>query len=467
MKIRTIYTSLFLGIASLSLSSCLVAKKYKQPQVLPDQLQYRTDHLPTDSMTMAEVQWKDFFTDVLLQQYIEKALENNIDIRIAIQQIADAEAYYKQGRLGYLPTLNAGISASLQKASENTKFGAVFDGLISQFDMSLSLSWEFDIWGKIRSQKRAAEANYLSSVAAHQAVKTRLVATIATTYYRLLAIDKQIGITENTIVNRSNGLQTITALKESGAVTEVAVKQTEAQLYTAQSILIDLQKEAKLLENTLSILLGEMPHHIERTHFEDQKIETELKTGVPLQLVSNRPDVRVAENGYRNAFEMVNVARSQFYPTIRLTASGGIQSFDLRDLFDVKSLFANLLGGLLQPIFNQRQIRTQYQVAIAQQNQARLRFEQSLLVASREVSDALYAYDASTEKLIYDTKKFDAYNQAVVYSEALLNHGLANYLEVLTAKDNALNAELYMVNTKLMQLTSIVDLYRALGGGWK
>ncbi|MDN6310195.1 MAG: TolC family protein, partial [Psychroflexus sp.] len=310
-------------------------------------------------------------------------------------------------------------------------------------------------------------ATYLQSVAAHKAVKTRLIASISSAYFQLLAIDEQIEITEETIENRENSLETTIALKEAGNVTEVAVKQTEAQIYTAKAILVDLKKESKLLENTLSILLGDSPHMIARTTLERQVINTELKTGVPAQLLSNRPDVIVAENAYRNAFEMTNVARSQFYPSITLSASGGFQSLDVSDLFNSNSLFANLVGGIAQPLFNKRKIRTQYEVAQSEKEQALLRFEESLLTAGKEVSDALYSYESATDKIGLKTKEFEAYKVATEYSEELLNNGLANYLEVLTARENVLTSQLNLVDARFSQLNSMIDLYRAVGGGWK
>ena len=196
-------------------------------------------------------------------------------------------------------------------------------------------------------------------------------------------------------------------------------------------------------------------------------LKTSLKTGVPAQLLVNRPDVRASEFALINAFELTNVARSNFYPSLTLSASGGLQALQIDELFDTNSLFATIIGGLTQPIFNRRSIKTQYEVAQAQQEQARLQFKQALLTASREVSDALYTYEAATEKLDVKRKEFESYNTATEYSEELLDNGLANYLEVLTARENALNSSLDLINTRLTQLQSVVDLYEALGGGWQ
>ncbi len=455
-----------LTLAFLSLQSCFVAKDYARPENVVESQQFRTDQLPQDSMSMATVSWKEIFTDPILQSYITEGLTNNMDIRIAMQQIAIAEAYVKQGKAGYFPTLNGTARATHQELGKGNRVPGQGSS-IDQFEVSAGLSWEADIWGKIRSAKRASDATYLQSVAAHQAVKSRLIANIAATYYQLLALDEQIRVTEETIETRSKGLETTVALKDAGVVTEVGVKQTEAQLYTAQAILIDLKTQSRLIENTLSILLGSAPREMNRNTLEAQSIDIPLETGVPSQLLGNRPDVMAAEYSLVNAFELTNVARSSFYPSLTLSANGGFLSFDLDNLFSVNSLFSSVLGGLTQPIFNSRKIRTQYEVSQAQQNQALLQFKYALLIAGKEVSDAMYSIESASEKIIIKGRENDAYNLATDYSEVLLDNGLANYLEVLTAQERALSSSLDLVAAKNSRLQAIVDLYEALGGGWR
>tara|TARA_B100001750_G_scaffold55397_1_gene43280 strand:+ start:1241870 stop:1243120 length:1251 start_codon:yes stop_codon:yes gene_type:complete len=416
---------------------------------------------------MAEVSWKEIFTDAQLQGYIEKALTNNLDIRMAMQSVVSAEAYLKQGKAGYFPTLSATASVTRTKNSENSQFGSIFSEAIEQYQLSGNLSWEADIWGKIRSNKRAAGASYLQSVAAHQAVKTQLIASIADTYYQLLALDRQKRVAEETLNARKSSLETTAALKDAGQVTEVAVKQTEAQVHTTEIILIDLENNIKLLENSFCILLGEPPHEVERSQLSQQEIETELRTGVPASLLANRPDVIQSEYALVNAFELTNVAKSSMYPSLTLTATGGLQSLELDNWFDASSLFSTLVGSLTQPLFNQRQLRTQLEVSKAQQEQALLSYKKVLLTAGQEVSNALYSYNAETKKLSAREKELESYALAEDYSEELLNNGLANYLEVLTARQNALNSELNLIDSQYGQLSATVELYRALGGGWQ
>lgn len=466
MRKIKLYKFVLVPLALWSLQSCFVAKDYERPEVVQEEF-YRTDRLPQDSTSIAEVSWRDLFRDPFLVSYIEQGLENNLDIRVAIQQIIAAEAYVKQGKAANLPIFNLGTAVNHQILSRNSQFGSFFDGSITQYEATGNLSWEADIWGRIRSSNRAFRASYLQSVAAHQAVKTELIANIASLYYQLLALDEQLHITQQTISTRESSLETTRALKEAGNLTEVAVQQTEAQLYRARAVLVDVETNIRLIENALSILLGAAPHQIQRGSLDQQEINTELSIGIPMELMRNRPDVIAAEYNLVNAFELTNVARSSFYPSLRLTATGGFQSLDLYELFDVNSLFANMAASLAQPVLNRRQIRTQYEVAQAQQEMALLEFKKSILVASREVSDALYSFKAAEERIELKTLEFEAYERATVYSEELLNNGMANYLEVLTAQENALNSRLELINAHFSSLNSIVDLYQALGGGWK
>ena len=420
---------------------------------------------------MAEVSWKKMFTDPYLAGYIEKGLENNLDVRIAVQQILAAEAYAKQAKLGYLPSIIGMVKGTRSDVSENTQRGGELNrsGIdhVNEFELSGMLSWEADIWGKILSNKRAFAAQYMQTIAAHKAVKTKLIADISSTYYQLLAYDSKLKITEKTITFRQKSLETIKALKDAGQANRVAVDQYAAQLYNAQALLIDLKAERFKTENVLSILLGETPRHFERSILKDQNINIDPDLGVPTLLLRNRPDIISAEYQLVNAFELTNVARSSLYPSFTLSATLGLQSSTFDKWFSVGSLFANLAGGITQPIFNQRKLKTQYEVAKTEQNSALLDFKKSLLNAGKEVSDALYTYRAETEKFEYYRKEVEALRKAESDSKELLENGLGNYLDLLTAGQSALDSELKIIDNKLSQLTSIVELYHALGGGWK
>jgi NodT family efflux transporter outer membrane factor (OMF) lipoprotein len=462
-----IYRAALLGLTVTVMQSCFVAKDYKRPELKTADL-YRNEVVSTDTTSLANVSWDKIFTDTLLQGYISKGLENNLDIRIAMQNIAAAQATMKQGKAGYFPRLSAGVDWTHQELSKNSQFGAFLeDGSTNQYQLSGNLSWEADIWGKIRSNKRATNAAYLQTTAVNQAIKTQLIADIAATYYQLLSVDAQIIVAEETLINRNESVETILALKEAGNVTEVGVKQTEAQKYATQIIIADLKNNIIILENTMSILLGEASAEIERSTFESQTMQPAITLGVPAGLLRNRPDVIAAEYNLITNFEMTNVAKSGFYPTLKVTASGGLQSIDLKEWFSANSIFANIITGLTQPIFNQREVKTKFEIAKANQEKAYLQFEQSLLTAGKEVSDALAQYNNETYKITVREKQVDALKKAANYSDELLTYGMANYLEVLTSKNDALNAELSLVDNKFQQYKAVIQLYKALGGGWQ
>lgn len=466
---QLIIGSVFSVLALTSLQSCFVAKKYQTPEIEIED-QYRNVST-NDSTTLASMPWKDLFTDPKLNTLISEALNSNLDLLMAVERVNAAEAYFKQGKMGYLPTISLSGNGGNYELSDNSYSGISAGGdgpNYETYQLNGTISWEADIWGKIRSNKRAYRASYLQSEASRRAIESSLVANMASTYFQLLALDAQVNLTRKTVTNRKESLKTMKSLKEAGQVTEAAVKQTEAQLYSTQILLIDLKQNVSLLENTISILLGRNAGKIDRGTLSEQQINTELNTGFPAQLLRNRPDVIAAEYGLINAFELSNVARSNFYPSISLSASAGFESVDFDNWFSSSSIFSNLIGNLTQPVFNSRKIRSQYEAAKAGQNEAKYNFKKTILTASKEVSDALYKYNTEKDKYQVRLKELEALQQAVVYSEQLLNNGYENttYLEVLTARSNALNSEINTIDNKFQQLNSLVDLYLSLGGGW-
>lgn len=452
-----------------AITSCMARKEYERPKNVVDEKLFRTDMLPSDSISVANVSWKEIFTDPILQGHISKALDNNLDIRIALQSINSAEAYLKQSKAAYAPTLSVGPNYTFQTQSLNTQFGQIIGErrYVNQFDITASLGWEADLWGKMKAQEKAQLAAYLGTVAAHKAVKSSLVASIASAYYQLLTFDSQKKIITETIAIREKNLETTKALKASGNLTEVAVQQSEALVFNAKSLLIDIDTQIQLLENTMSLLMGEPSHTIERSTLEGQNLPIDLKLGYPVQLLANRPDVMRAEYNLMNAFELTNAAKAQFYPTLKLTGSGGLQSVDIDHLFNVNSLFANVVAGLAQPILNKRTIKTNYDVSLANQETAYLNFRKTVLTAGKEVSDAIRVFSVQDSFIELKQKELVAYKNSVEYSQELVNYGMANYLEVLNASVNSLNAELNISNARYNKMKAAVELYQALGGGWK
>lgn len=459
----------FTILTAAVLSSCMVRKEYERPKDIVDEKLFRTDMLPQDSISSANISWKEIFTDPVLQSHISKALEANLDIRIALENINSAEAYLKQSKAAYLPTLSVGPNYTFQTQSVNTQFGQILGErrYVNQYDITASLGWEADLWGKLKSQEKSQIASYLGNVAAHQTVKSGLVASVASTYFQLLTLDNQKEIIQSTIKVRENNLETTKALKQAGTLTEVAVQQSEALVYNAQSLLIDIDTQIQTLESTMSLLMGEPSHAIERSTLEAQKLPENFNLGYPTNLLANRPDVMRAEYNLMNAFELTNVAKAQFYPTLKLTGSTGLQTVSIDHLFSLNSFFANIVAGLAQPILNKRQIQTNYEVSIANKEIAYLNFRKTLLTAGKEVSDAMRMFTVQDSFIALKTKELNAYKNSVDYSQELVNYGMANYLEVLNANVNSLNAELNISNAKYNKMKASVDLYKALGGGWK
>ena len=423
------------------------------------------DSVTSDSISIAEMTWSEIFTDSILQSLISKAIAKNPDLLMAYTRIDQAEAYFAQSKAALWPTLNGSAGVTESKLSDAQGFG--IRTRATQFQMGVVSGWEIDIWGKLRSNRRANLARLLQSQAAARTIQTRLISLVATYYYQLLALDQQLQITQQTVHYWDTTVLTMRALKEASRVTEAAVVQSEAQRYGAEVTLPDLRQGIRETENALSILLGNAPAAVERTSLEELQPLSELRVGLPAQLLANRPDVFEAEMNFRNAFELTNVARTQFYPSLSITGSTGFSSLSSKELFDPASLVASIGAGLTQPIFNQRQNRTRLEVARAVQQEAYLNFQNILLIAGQEVSDALSLHNTALEKMEIRSSQIEALENSVEYSHELLQNGFANYTEVINARQFLLQAELGRVNDKLQQLRATINLYRALGGGWR
>ena len=453
----------FILLPVLVIASCKVTQTYQTPEVQTEGL-YRGVNV-TDTNTIANLKWNEVFTDTALQRLIAEGIARNLDLKIAYTRIQQAQAYYIQSGAAFQPTLSGNAGASVSKLSEAQGFGIRKSA--TQFQLGVTTGWEADIWGRLSSNRRASLANLLQSEAAARAIQTGLVGTIANFYYSLLALDQQLMITRQTVSNWDTTVTTMRALKDAARVTEAAVVQSEAQRYAAEVTIPDLKQRIRETENALSILLGNAPSEISRGRLEDQQPISVFQTGVPAQLLANRPDVQQAEFALRNSFELTNVARTAFYPALNITGSAGMSSLTLPKFFDISSFAASIGAGLTQPIFNRRLNKTNLAVAEAQQQASLLNFQNTLLTAGQEVSDALYSNEAALEKMAVRSNQMTALQRSVEYSVELLRNGFANYTEVINARQFLLQAELGRVNDRLQQLQSTVNLYRALGGGWK
>jgi len=445
----------------LMISSCKVTQPYKQPSDAINNKLYR-DSSNNGTADIAEVSWKQMFSDTLLQALVQEGISNNLDLKVAIARIKAAAANFKQSKLAFLPSVDANPSATFQRVP-STQFG-----FPETYVLQLTSSWEADLWGKLSSAKRAAMASLLQSEAYKRAVQTQLVSDIATNYYLLLAYDAQLQITERTVENRIKEVETMKLLKESNVVTGAAVVQSAANRYSVEITIPDLKQNIRETENTLSILLGKSPDTIFRSTIEQQATTTNLATGVPAQLLANRPDVQQAEYQLRNSFELVNVARAYFYPSFTITGAVGYSSASLAQLFNPVSFFANITGGLLQPVFEQGLNKQRLSVAQANQEESLNTFKKTILIAGQEVSNALFSYDAALQKQSLRSEQIAYLQKSVDFTKQLLEYSSAtNYTDVLTSEQNLLAAQLSSVNDKLQQLSAVVVLYRSLGGGWR
>jgi NodT family efflux transporter outer membrane factor (OMF) lipoprotein len=456
-------------IAAALLSACSITKKYERPSTISTDKLYR-DQGSADSTTIASMPWQTVFKDQKLNALIQKGLDQNLNLKNAIENIVQARATLRQTKLAYYPTLNVDANVTRTKQSEaglNFPAGININTLTTTYKLGLSTSWEADIWGKLSSSKRAALATYLSTDAAKQAIQTQLISDIANNYFLLLSYDKQLEITKSTLESRIKNVEVIKALKEGAIVTGASVVQSEANQHAAEVLIPDLKRNIRETENAINILLGQASGPVDRGVLGDQVIPEKIEIGLPAQLLENRPDVRQAEFNFRTAFETTNMAKTYFYPSLTLTASGGFSNLQLTDFFS-NSVFYSLIGGLTQPLFNQGLNKARLTNAQSRQVQALNNFQQSLLVAGQEVSNALYAYEMAVEKEDSREKQIEALKKAVDFTQQLLEYSSAtNYTDVLTSEQNLLAAQLSGVNDNLQKLQAVVDLYRALGGGWK
>jgi NodT family efflux transporter outer membrane factor (OMF) lipoprotein len=454
-------TYLTLGLMILA-TSCAITKPYQAPVVGTQDLYRGTPS--TDTINMADLHWNEVFRDTLLQNLIREGIANSLDLKIAYSRINQARAYYEQSKQAFLPSLNADAAVQGGKQSNNKTTTSSNTQL---FQLGISSSWEADLWGKLKSSKRAMLASLLQSEAYARVIQTDVVASIANYYYILLGLDQQLKITQQSVKNWVSTVDIMKALKDANVVTGAAVVQSEASRYAVDVTIPDLKQSIRQAENALSILLGRVPGAIERGELYDQQLSAFLNTGVPAQLLSNRPDVQEAEYNFRYNFELTNIARTYFYPSLIISASGSFSSTTLSNLFSPTSLVGSIAGGLTQPIFNQGVNKTRLKIAKEGQQQALLAFQNALLIAGQEVSDDMAAYQSTLEKTNLRDNQIINLQKAVEYTQLLVRYSSANYTEVLTAEQSLLSAQLNQVNDRLQQLQAIMNLYRDLGGGWK
>lgn len=444
--------------AWVGLGACSVYKSYERPDMpVVDSLYRQAAATSADTTSIASLSWRELFTDPKLQALIETGLQNNTDLNIARLKVTEAEATLMTSRLAYLPSISFEPSGTLRSVDGNA--------MTKSYDIAASASWEVDIFGKLTNAKRGAKAALEQSEAYRQAVQTQLIATIANSYYSLLMLDAQLDISERTAAIWGENVRAMKALKAAGDATELAVAQSEASKLSVDASIASLRQQIDQMENTLTALLGIAPQKIDRTTIGEQRFPTELAAGVPLQLLQRRPDVRQSEAALAQAFYATNAARAAFYPSITLSGSAGWTNAAGAAITNPGQWLFTAVGSLVQPLFNRGKNIANLRIAKAQQEEALLSFRQSLLDAGTDVNNALIQWQTARQRQQIDQQQILSLESTVHSSELLMQYSSQNYLEVLTARQTLLQAELTAVSDRFDEIQGVINLYHALGGG--
>lgn len=458
-----------LGCASF-ISSCSVGKKYNR-QDLKMPTEFRDHQVQVTADTLM-IPWKNFFKDPTLISLIGKALDKNNDIAVAMLNMQQLELSYKQAKLGLLPTADLSVGANRSWLSENSLNGSLSNQFVGSsymddYSATIKLNWEADIWGKVKMQKEAAMANYFSQKENYAALQTRIIAQVAQAYYNLITLDEQLKVAQKNIALSNSTLEMISLQYNSAQVNSLAVEQAKAQKKTAELLIPLALQNIEVQENALSILCGSYPETIDRSgSFANAVPENVFPLGVPANLLSRRPDVKAAEYAVVSANSRTGLAKAAMYPSLSLTPSIGTNSFKFNSWFDLPGSLAKTVGvNLTQPIFQKKALKTAYEIAQLEQQKAAAQFRQSVMIAVGEVSDALARIKHTDERLSLIADKTASLEKGTNDAILLYKSGMATYLEVITAQNNALQNELEAINIQKEKMNALTDLYRSLGGG--
>ncbi|WP_029273533.1 TolC family protein [Flavobacterium sp. KJJ] len=462
-----------IAILITTLISCKVSKDIETPKdAFPEN--FRNASVSKDTASIGDLEWKNFFTEKDIIQLIDSAVARNNDLQIATKNIEIAQYRFTQSKWGNVPQANLFVNASTSNPSDNSFTGMNLNQALGQkhiddYSAGVSLSWEADIWGKIRNQKKGAYAGYLQSEEVKKALQTNIVANVSKGYYNLLMLDAQLNIARQNLKLNDSTTNIIKLKFDAGQVTSLGIQQSEAQKLSSEQLIPLLEQNIAIQENALSVLTGSFPNSKTRsTSLTNITIKNNNAIGIPSSLVSRRPDVKSAELALKVANANVGITKADLYPALRITAQGGLNSFETSNWFNIPaSLFGTVAGGLTQPLLNNKRVRTQYNIAVTEREKAVLNFRQSVLVAVSEVSDALVKVEKLQQQEAFLQQRVKTLQQAIKNANLLFKNGMAEYLEVLSAQANLLQSELELANIKREQLAANTDLYRALGGGWK
>lgn len=453
---------IYMMCATALLSSCHIYKAYERPDTVDASGIYRdpvsaTDTLAADTTNMGNLPWKDVFRDPRLQVLIEEGLANNVDMQAAVLRVEESKALLTAARLSFLPSLNL--------APQGTATTMGNSNYAKAYMLPAAASWEVDLFGKLLNANREQKTVYLQSQYAQQAVRSQLICGIANVYFTLLMLDRQVEITSETVDIYKENVRVMEAMKIAGMTTEAAVVQMRAVYHQVQGSLISLKRQVREVENSLSVLLAKAPQQIERGTLAAQVMPEEITAGVPLQLLANRPDVKIAEMTLAGAYYTTNKARAAFYPGLNITATAGWTNGSGLSIANPGQFMFQAMASLAQPIFNNGKLMANLKVSKAEEKIAQMNYQQAILEAGKEVSDALYLYDATGKKLEQDQAQIDELKKAVAYTNALFQSAQSTYLEILSAQQSLLNAQLTEVSDNVQRMQAVINLYSAVGGG--
>ena len=448
-------TAIYIILSGWMLTGCGTYSRYHRPDLSMENL-YSTLPADADTTTLASLSWREMFTDPKLQSLIETGLDRNTDLNVARLRVEAAEAALLTAKLSYLPSLGLNAEGNVSRQ----------DGATAKaYNVGASASWELDIFGNLTAAKRGAAAALQGSRDYRQAVQTQLVATIADSYYTLAMLDAQMAISHRTLENWQTTVRTLEALKKAGQSNEAGVLQAKANVMQLESSLLSIRKSISETENALFAILAMPSHSIARSNLVEAAFPDTVSIGVPLQLLSNRPDVRQAEMELAQAFYTTNAARAAFYPHITLSGTLGWTNNGGGIITNPGQWLLNAIGSLTQPLFNRGANIANLKTAQIRQEEAKLLFQHSLLNAGKEVNDALTAWQTAKSQLEINARQVETLCDAVRKTESLMRHSNITYLEVLTAQQSLLEAEVQQLQTRFERIQSVIKLYHALGGG--
>ena len=448
----------------MMMSSCSIYRKYQRPENLPTDSLYRAELVPEaqntsepDTNSLGYMSWEELFTDPCLQDLIRKGLDNNVDLQSAILRVEEAKAQLSAARWAYAPSLNLTPQGGLTSVNGN--------GVSWAYNLGGAVSWDIDLFGKLLNSKRGAQAVLLQQQAYQQAVRSQIIATTANTYFSLLMLDEQVRISGENVRIFEEQVRTMEAMLKAGKINENAVTQARANLYGLEASYADMLRQQQETVNALCSLLGQPSMPIVRGRLADQTVPDEIRVGIPLQLLSNRPDVYQAEMALASAYYTTNQARAAFYPSLNLSGSAGWTNSLGQAITNPAGVLISALGQLTMPIFNHGQLKANLKVSKAEEEIALLNYRQTLLNAGEQVNNALYAVEIADEMYNKHLAQVKDLERTVKTSEMLYERSTGTYLELLSARQSLLSAQLNAVTDQFTRLQSVVSLYQALGGG--